>query len=36
MLFHLALETTACAIILTHNHPSGNLKLSRTVIDLTA
>jgi DNA repair protein RadC len=26
--FHLALKTNACAIILCHNHPSGNLKPS--------
>lgn len=36
MLSHPALETSACAIILTHDHPSENLKLSWIDIDLAA
>ena len=35
MVFRLALETSACAIILAHNHPSENLKPSQADIDLT-
>ena len=27
--FSMSLKTAACAIILVHNHPSGNLKPSR-------
>ena len=33
--FKLALESNASAIILVHNHPSGNTKPSQSDIDLT-
>jgi len=35
MLFSITLKSTATSIILTHNHPSGNLKPSRSDIELT-
>jgi len=35
MLFKKALELSAVAVILSHNHPSGNLKPSKADIDLT-
>jgi len=35
MVFALALQTSACGIILSHNHPSGNLKPSESDIELT-
>lgn len=35
IIFQVALKTNACNIILTHNHPSGNLKPSKADIDLT-
>ena len=35
LLFIAALKAAASNIILTHNHPSGNLKPSRTDIELT-
>lgn len=35
IIFKKALEQTASAIILCHNHPSGNLKPSQSDIDLT-
>ncbi|WP_117879416.1 RadC family protein [Aureibaculum luteum] len=35
MLFKKALELSSVAIILSHNHPSGNLKPSKADIDLT-
>ena len=35
LIFVAALKTNACAIILSHNHPSGNLKPSQADIDLT-
>jgi len=33
--FKLALESNSSAIILVHNHPSGNIKPSQSDIDLT-
>ena len=36
LIFKKALETTASAIILCHNHPSGNLTPSKSDIDLTS
>ena len=35
LVFIAALKANACNIILSHNHPSGNLKPSRTDEDLT-
>lgn len=35
MIFQIALKTNSSAIILSHNHPSGNLKPSQADIDLT-
>jgi DNA repair protein RadC len=35
LIFKKALEATASAVILCHNHPSGNLKPSKSDIDLT-
>jgi DNA repair protein RadC len=35
LVFRKALEHSACAIILSHNHPSGNLTPSKADIDLT-
>ncbi len=35
IIFHMALQHQASAIILIHNHPSGNLKPSQLDIDLT-
>jgi len=35
MVFTLALQTNASSIILSHNHPSGNIKPSQSDIDLT-
>ena len=35
MVFTLALQTNACGIILSHNHPSGNIQPSQSDIDLT-
>ncbi len=35
MVLQIALKTNACSIILSHNHPSGNLKPSDTDIKLT-
>ncbi len=34
-IFQLALKTNACGIILSHNHPSGNLKPSDADIQIT-
>lgn len=36
LIFAAALKATACAIILCHSHPSGNLKPSRPDDELTA
>lgn len=35
LIFTAALKANACGIILSHNHPSGNLKPSKADIDLT-
>jgi len=35
IVFSLALKTNACSIILSHNHPSGNIKPSEADITLT-
>jgi len=35
MVFTLALQTNASSVILSHNHPSGNLNPSQSDIDLT-
>ena len=35
MVFAIALQTNASGIILSHNHPSGNIKPSQSDIDLT-
>ncbi len=35
IIFTLALKTNASAIILAHNHPSGNLKPSKSDLELT-
>jgi DNA repair protein RadC len=35
LIFAAAIKTNAAGIILTHNHPSGNLKPSQSDIDLT-
>lgn len=35
IIFAAALKTTACGIILAHNHPSGNLRASQADIELT-
>lgn len=35
IIFHIALENHAASIILSHNHPSGNLKPSQADLDLT-
>ena len=35
LIFAAALKANACAIILAHNHPSGNLKPSKADEDLT-
>ncbi len=35
MVFRKALETLACSLILSHNHPSGNLTASQADLDLT-
>jgi DNA repair protein RadC len=35
MIFSVALKCNACAVILAHNHPSGNIKPSQSDIDLT-
>jgi DNA repair protein RadC len=35
LIFAAALKTTACSIILAHNHPSGNLTASHADIELT-
>lgn len=35
IVFAIALKTLACAVILCHNHPSGNLKPSQSDINLT-
>jgi len=35
IIFTLALQTNACGIILSHNHPSGNIQPSQCDIDLT-
>ena len=35
IVFTLALQTNACGIILSHNHPSGNIQPSQSDIDLT-
>ena len=35
MIFRYAVEKLACAIVLCHNHPSGNLQPSQVDIDLT-
>jgi len=35
LLLSVALKTVATSIILSHNHPSGNLKPSKQDIDLT-
>lgn len=34
-IFQLALKTNACGIILSHNHPSGNLKPSEADLSIT-
>ncbi len=34
-IFQLALKTNACSIIVSHNHPSGNLKESQADISIT-
>lgn len=34
-IFQLALKTNACGIILSHNHPSGNLKPSEADLQIT-
>ena len=34
-LFRIALELSACSIVIAHNHPSGDLEPSRDDIDLT-
>lgn len=36
LIFVAALKASACGIIISHNHPSGNLKPSRPDEDLTA
>lgn len=36
LILAVAIKVAACAIILVHNHPSGNLKPSRADQDLTA
>ena len=35
LVFMAALKSNACSLIISHNHPSGNLKPSRAVEDLT-
>ncbi|NOT74421.1 MAG: JAB domain-containing protein [Cyclobacteriaceae bacterium] len=35
LIFTAAIKANACGIILSHNHPSGNLKPSQADIDLT-
>jgi DNA repair protein RadC len=35
IIFALALKSAACAVILAHNHPSGNVKPSRSDKELT-
>ena len=35
MIFSVALKCNACAVILAHNHPSGNTKPSQSDIELT-
>jgi DNA repair protein RadC len=35
MIFKIAIEQNAASILLAHNHPSGNLKASRSDIELT-
>ncbi|NOT74948.1 MAG: JAB domain-containing protein [Cyclobacteriaceae bacterium] len=35
LIFAAAIKANACGIILSHNHPSGNLKPSQADIDLT-
>src|ERR1700690_1886305 len=35
LIFAAAIKTNACGIIMTHNHPSGNLQPSQADIDLT-
>jgi DNA repair protein RadC len=35
IIFNIALENHAASIILTHNHPSGNLKPSHADLELT-
>jgi DNA repair protein RadC len=35
LVFAAALKTMSCAIILAHNHPSGNLKASQADCDIT-
>lgn len=35
MIFSVALKCNACAVILAHNHPSGNTKPSQSDFDLT-
>ncbi len=35
LIFAAAIKANACGIIMTHNHPSGNLKPSQADIDLT-
>lgn len=35
IVFALALQTNACGIILSHNHPSGNLQPSQADVNLT-
>jgi DNA repair protein RadC len=36
LIFAAALKANACAMIISHNHPSGNLKPSRQDEELTA
>ena len=35
IIFNIALENHAASVILTHNHPSGNLKPSQADLELT-
>ena len=35
LIFATALKTAACSIIISHNHPSGNLKPSAADLDVT-
>lgn len=35
MIFSVALKSNSCAVILAHNHPSGNTRPSQSDLDLT-